>query len=120
MYAILDDHIHIEMPIDYNIFASKKFFVSLKEEMQAGVLNDRASQMRFFFRTYLKGKNYYQYFPSNEEHKEIVAMKMYANLIVKEAMLDVGYDPTAVSMKEDDVNIYLYHFDKLLYRLEKA
>ena len=47
-------------------------------------------------------------------------MKMYSKLIVKEATKDVAYDPNLVTMKEDDLNIFIYQLDKLIYRLEKA
>lgn len=119
MYAFLEDQIYVEMPIENSIFASKKFFSSLKEEMQLGVENDVIAQLRFFLRTYLKGKNYYQFYPDSKELKEIKAMKMYSKLIVKEVGKDIAYNPELTTMKEDDINIYIYNIDKLIYKLEK-
>jgi len=120
MYAILKSHIHIEMPIENCIFVSKKFFSSIKEEMQLGVENDRIAQLRFFLRRYLKGKSYYQFFPSERDVKSMSKMKMYSTLKVKEVEKDFEYDPNLVTMEEDDVNIYLYQLDKRIYKLEKA
>jgi len=120
MYAILDDHVHLEMPIENCTFVAKKFFSSLKEEMQLGIANGKLEQIRFLFRTYLKTKNYYQFYPSTEEKRALRKIKTYNNLIVKEVGKDIEYDPDFVTMKEDDINIYLYQLDKLIYRLEKS
>jgi len=120
MYAVLADHIHIEMPIENCIFVAKKFLVSLKEEMQIGVDNDPIAQLRYFLRHYLKSKNAYQFYPSETDKKAIRNMKMYSKLIVREAAQDEEYDPELIIMKEDDINIYLYQLDKLIYRLEKS
>jgi len=119
MYAIRPNHIHIEMPIENCIFATKKFFNSIEEEMQLGVENDRKAQIRFFIRNVLKGKSFYQFFPSDEEGLKIDEMKMYSNLVVKEALKEFEYNPTDVRTVEDDINIYIYQLDTLIYRLEK-
>ncbi len=120
MYAILEDFIYLEMPIENQVFASKKFFNSIGEEMQNNVENDRLGQIRFFLRHYLKTKNYYQFHPSSAEKFDMELMKIYTKLLVKDAKTDIEYDPDFVTMKEDDVNIYIYQLDKLIYRLEKS
>ena len=119
MYAILDDCIYLEMPIENQIFVTKKFLSSIAEEMQVNVNDDLYAQIRFFLRHYLKGKNYYQFHLTEEEKVQINNIKLYTKLAVKEANKDIDYDPDFVSMKEDDVNIYIYQLDKLIYRLEK-
>lgn len=119
MYAIQQTHIYIEMPIENCIFATKKFFDSLKEEMQIAVENDRIAQVRFFLRHYLKGKNYYQFYPSIEDKKEIDDLQIHTKLTVREAAKDFEYNPDLIVMKEDDINIYLYQLDKMIYKLEK-
>ncbi len=120
MYAIFEDFIYIEMPIENQIFATKKFFNSLREEMQVSVDHSILAQIRFFCRHYLKTKNYYQFHPLESDKVEMQELKLHTKLLVKEANQDIAYDPDSITMKEDDVNIYLYQLDQLIYRLEKS
>lgn len=120
MYAIFQDYIYVEMAIENSIFASKKYLDSIQKEMQLGIDDDSLAQIRFFFRKYLKTKNYYQFFPTEEDREFIENIITYNKLIVREANVDIEYNPNYASKKEDDVYIYIYHLDKLMYKLEKS
>jgi len=120
LYALMDDYIYIEMPIDYCTFATKRFFSSIKEKAQLGLDNDnKLALLKLFLKTELSGKTYVQFYPNAEKEKEIEDMKTYDKLFVREAHADIEYKPELATKKEDDLYVYLYHLDKLVYKLEK-
>ena len=120
MYAILEDFIYLEMPIENQIFATKKFFSSIEKEMQLSVKEDKFSKIRFFLRHYLKTKNYFEFYPTNEDKILINELKLYNHLKVSEANIDIEYDPDKISLLEDDIGIKIYQSEKLLYKLVKT
>ena len=96
------------------------FFSSIKEKAQLGLDNDnKLALLKLFLKTELSGKTYVQFYPNAEKEKEIEDMKTYDKLFVREAHADIEYKPELATKKEDDLYVYLYHLDKLVYKLEK-
>ncbi len=108
-YTMLDDRVHIEMPIENAVLSSQKFFSSMLEERRDNVLQD---PIKLFFKIYFAKRTYYRYYVNDEEKAELKNIKLYDRLITsfvnneivdeEEEAVNTEYDDKIEVSLEDD------------------
>lgn len=100
-YAILDDRIHFEMPIENSVYVSQRFLLDIEEEIKAKASNFASDPIIMFLKMTLSGNTYYRYYPTSQMIIELKKIKLYQKIIVRESKPGI-YDKDTVTVIEGD------------------
>ena len=100
-YCILDDRVHMEMPVEGYVYVTQRFIVDIEEELKQKADNYTGDKIDIFLKMYLTNTTFYRYYPSDEMIKEIRRMKLYNKIVVKETKPGV-YDRDNLKIIESE------------------
>lgn len=101
MYAILKDRVHFEMAIENAVFATQKFLIDIEEELKEKAQNYHNDKVQIFLKMVLGGTTFYRYYPTKQMEEDIIRIKLYDRIVIKEAK-NGEYDKDALKIFESD------------------
>ena len=85
MYAILDDRIHFEMPVENAVYVSQRFMHDVKKEIKQKAANYLDDPIKIFLRMALEGSTFYRFYPTSQQTVELKKIKLYDKIIIRES-----------------------------------
>ena len=118
-YAILDDRIHIEMPIENAVFCTQKFHAGIADEANQSGDNYSGDSTKLFIRRTLGHTTAYRFYPTEDQITEYKKIKLYKDLIVQESKQEPGQELIQDRIVENDNFIKTYKGDNIVLIMEK-
>ena len=84
-YAMLDDRIHFEMPVENAVYVTQRYIHDIKEEIEQKALGYDNDPIKIFLRMALEGTTFYRFYPTSQQIVEIKKIKLYDKIVIKES-----------------------------------
>ena len=84
-YALLDDRIHFEMPVENAVYVTQRFLHNVKEEIEQKAQNYSDDPIKLFLRMTLEGSTFYRFYPTSQQIVEIKKIKLYDKIVITES-----------------------------------
>lgn len=117
-YAILDDRVHFEMPIENSVYVTQKFLLDVEEEIEAKAMNYQNDKVKLFLKMTLSGGTFYRFYPTSQQIVELKKIKLYDKIIITESKPGV-YDRNNVKIFESDTYMKAVDGDEIVLFGEK-
>jgi len=119
MYAVLDDRVHFEMVVENAVYVSQKFLADIDNEIEAKAANYGGDKLQVFLKMTLSNQTFYRYYPTEEQIKEIKAIKLFNKVVVKE-VTNGKFDKNNVKIVESDNLIKAMNGNELIMEAKKV
>lgn len=114
-YCILDDRIHMEMPIENATFVTCVFIESIKEKYGSDMTQD---PVEMFVKTHLRDGLSFKYYP-NVEEIELIKSYKYFQVFSATKLLKKSFDEDKLELIEDDGGLHLKDGEEIILSLKK-
>ena len=118
LYAILDDRIHMEFVIENCVYATQKFLVNIKEELEQKADNYTGDPIDIFLKMYISNTTFYRFYPTDADKKELKQIKLYDKIIVTQTKPG-EYNADALKIIESDTYMKAVDGDEVVIFGEK-
>lgn len=117
-YAILDDRIHFEMPIENSVYVTQRFLIDVKEEIEQKASNFGNDPIIMFLKMTLSGNTFYRFYPTSQMIVELKKIKLYDKIIIRESKAGI-YNKDDVKIIEGDTFMKAVDGDEIILFGEK-
>jgi len=117
-YAILDDRVHLEMPIENAVYVTQRFKISIEEELTEKAQNYTGDPITMFLKMTLTDKLFYRFYPTSQQIVDLKKIKLYDKIIIKESKPGI-YDKENIKVFESDTYMRAVDGDEVVLFGEK-
>lgn len=118
-YAILDDRVHFEMPIENAVFISQKFIKSIQKEINNQAPGYETDPIIYYMKTQFANKTYYQFYPTEDDKTKLKNYKLYSKTIIRQ-IRQTDMDDSVKRIEEDDISVQIFDVNGLYMSSEKV